>query len=218
MATPEEEAAAKAESDRIAAEAKAVADAAAEAARKADADKLGEGGKSALDAERKARKEAEKVARDAQAKLDKLEAEKLSDSEREKKRADDAEAKLGPATEKVRRANVTLALADLGLQGARAKAAAKLLEGVEFDADTDEPTNLDDRLTAARAEYGEEMFKGAKTPAPNVNGGEGTAGGSPPPVLTAQELAAAESFEMTPEEYVLYKDPSYQPPAKKAAA
>lgn len=215
MATPEEEAVAKAESERVAAEAKAVADAAAEAARKADADKLGEG---ALDAERKARKEAEKAARDAQAKLDKLEAEKLTESEREKKRADDAEAKLGPATEKVRRANVTLALADLGLQGARAKAAAKLLEGVEFDADTDEPTNLDDRLTAARAEYGEDMFKGAKAPAPNVNGGEGTADGGPAPVLTAQELAAAQSFDMTPEEYVLYQDPSYQPPAKEKAA
>lgn len=167
-----------------------------------------------VEKERKDRRAAEKTARDAQALLDAANAEKLSDTEKAEARATAAEARLTAATEKARRANVTLALADLGLQGSRAKAAAKLLEGLEFDDDTDEPKNLDDRLKAARAEYGEDVFKGAKAPAPNINGGG--SGSDEGPALEAGELEAAKSFGMTPEQYAAAKDPTYQPPARAA--
>ena len=206
MPTPEEEAAAQAEKD-------AADEAAQEAAAKAKADAeaaLGDAGKAALSVERKARQAAEKAARDAQAKLDALEAEKLSDTEKLEKRATDAEAKVSAATDKLRKANLLTALAASGV--AHPRAAIRLLDGVEYD-DSDEPKNLDAAITAAKTEYGEDMFKGSK-PAPpgNVNGGEGNEHKDAPP-LTAEELAMAKSFGMTPEDYAAAKDPGYQAPA-----
>jgi hypothetical protein len=151
----------------------------------------------------------EKAARDAQAKLDALEAEKLSDVEKLEKRATDAEAKVSAATDKLRKANLLTALSASGV--AHPKAAVRLLDGVEFD-DSDEPKNLDAAITAAKTEYGEDMFKGSK-PAPpgNVNGGGNEHEDAPP--LDADELAMAKSFGMTPEQYQAAKSPSYQPPA-----
>ncbi len=136
-------------------------------------DDLGAGGKAALDAERKARRDAEKAAREAQAKLDALEAEKLSEAEREKKRADDAEAKVSTATERLRRANLMTALADEGVIGAKAKAAARLLDSVEYD-DHDEPTNLADAVKVAKAEYGDDVFKPNGRVAGDADGGKGS--------------------------------------------
>lgn len=214
MATPEETAAAEKE----AADAKAAAERAAadeEAVKKkADEEKLGEVGKAALDAERKARRDADKRAKDAETKLKTLEDEKLSEAEKLKREAEEGKAAGVSATEKLRKANLTLALADKGLTGAKAKAASRLLDGVEYDED-DEPTNLDVVITAAKAEYGEDMFKGVKPPAPKVNGGEGTEDETPPK-LTAAELDMAKSFGMTPTEYEQFKSPQHQPeePAK----
>jgi colicin import membrane protein len=137
------------------------------AAEQAEKDKLGEAGHRALEAERAARKEAdtarktaEKAARDAQAKLDKLEEDKLSETEKLKKQAEDGQALAAKATEKLRRAHLLMALAEEGLTGGKAKAAARLLDSVEYD-DADEPQNLKDAITAATAEYGEDLFKGA---------------------------------------------------------
>jgi membrane protein involved in colicin uptake len=208
MPTPEEEAAATAAAEKDATDKQAAADA---AKAKTDAEaKLGDAGKAALDVERKARRDAEKAARDAQAKLDTLEAEKLSDTEKLEKRATDAEAKVTAATEKLRRANLLSALADAGVS--KAKAAARLLDDVEYDDATDEPKNLEAAITAAKAEFGDEMFKGSK-PAPpgNVNGGSGNEDDETPE-LTADELAMAKSFGMTPQEYEAAKSPSYRPP------
>jgi hypothetical protein len=207
MPTPEEEAA---QAEKDAAD-KAAQEAADAAKAKTDAEAaLGDAGKAALSMERKARQAAEKAARDAQAKLDALEAEKLSDVEKLEKRATDAEAKVSAATDKLRKANLLTALSASGV--AHPKAAVRLLDGVEFD-DSDEPKNLDAAITAAKTEYGEDMFKGSK-PAPpgNVNGGEGNEHEDAPP-LDADELAMAKSFGMTPEQYQAAKSPSYQPPA-----
>lgn len=58
---------------------------------------LGESGIKALQAEREARKAAEKAAQDAQAKLDEIEKQNLTDLERARKEAQDARAQLAEA-------------------------------------------------------------------------------------------------------------------------
>ncbi len=170
--------------------------------------------KAALEAvvakERADRKTHEKAARDALAKLKKLEDADATELEKATKRADEAEAKITAATEKVRRANLLAALSDAGVT--KAKAAARLLDGVEYDDDTDEPTNLDTAITAAQAAFGDEMFKGAAPPPPgDLNGGDGNnAGGNAPP-LNADELRAAKASNMSPEEFRHYQDPHAGP-------
>lgn len=203
--TPEETAAQAAAEAAAAEQAATDAAAAAQAAKDAE-DKLGDAGKAAIAAERKRAKDAEKALKAAQDRLDAIEAEKLSDTEKAEKRATDAEAKVTAATDKLRKANLMAALADEGLTGARAKAAARLLDGVEYG-DDDEPNNLPDALKTATAEYGDDMFKGLKPKAPRLNGGDSAVEDGDKPNLTAEELAAAKSFDMTPEEYQAFKDP-----------
>lgn len=133
---------------------------------------LGDAGKAALDRERSARKQAEKDAKERQKRIDALEAEKLSETEKLKREADQGRTLAQQATGKLRRAGLLTALGAEGLVGPRAKAAARLIDGVEYD-DDDEPTNLADRIEAAKAEYGEEMFS-APTPQndrPNLHQG-----------------------------------------------
>lgn len=172
---------------------------------------LGEGGQAALKAERDARKAADKRATDAEKKLQAIEDAKLSDAEKAKKEADDANAKAANAVEQLREAKLLVALGDHNLTGAKAKAAAKLIEGVEYDPDTNEPTNLPAVITSATETYGEDIFKGAtpKPNAPNLNGGEGNEDRDGPK-LTADELQMAKSFGMTAEQYEAHK--STQPP------
>jgi hypothetical protein len=206
MPTPEEEAAAKATAEKAAKE----TEAAAEKARADEAAKaaLGDAGKAALDAERKGRKEAERAAREAQAKLDEIEKASLSETERLKKEAEEGKALAASATDKLRRANLMAALSEAGV--GNVKAAVRLLDGVEYS-DDDEPKNLDAAMTAAKAEFGEAMFKGSKPTAANIDGGGGGGDRDRAPSLTAEELAIAKSFDMTPEEYAAEKDPGYNP-------
>jgi hypothetical protein len=208
--TPEEKAAAeKAEAEAAAAKAKADEEAAAAA--KAELEKLGEGGKAALDAERKARKDAERDLKAAQKLLKDAEDAKLSETEKLRKDADEGKALAAKATDTLRLANLRLALASTK-NIADPKAAAKLIDGVEYD-DDHEPTNLDDRVKALLIEY--PLLKGGKPAAPDIDGKNGN-GNGPTPKLTAEELEAAKDFGMTPEEYQAFKDPNAQlPPAKK---
>lgn len=202
-ATAEKEAAEKAAADE-AAKKKAEEDAAAKAAE----EKLGDAGKAALDAERKAKREAEKRAKDAEAKLKALEDEKLSDTEKLKKQAEEGVKAAATATEKLRQANLITALADKGLTGGKAKAAARLLDSVEYD-DADEPTNLDAALDAGKAVYGEEMFAAGEPPKPkpggSTNGGDGGSKDEKPE-LTADELEAAKATGTSPERYAAMKN------------
>jgi hypothetical protein len=129
-----------------------------------DPEGLGEAGKRALAAEREARKAAEKEAAETKRRLDALERQNESEADKLKREAEEGRTLAATATQTLRQANLLTALADKGLTGAKAKAAAKLVEGVDFDA-SNEPTNLDDRIAAAKATYGDEVFAGA-TPAP----------------------------------------------------
>jgi hypothetical protein len=173
---------------------------------------LGPGGEAALKAERKLRQDAEKRAKAEKDRADALEAAQLSDMEREKKRADDAEAELAKATRLVRDANLTQALSTAGV--AHAAATARLLDGVEFDDVTHRPTNLDAALASAKETYGDDVIRMARRSGANINGGSGGDTGDTGPRLTPEELAAATSAGMSPAEYEHYKNPAagpYQP-------
>lgn len=149
----------------------------APAAPATDADQLGEAGKRALQAERDRADAAEAKAKQQDKELEKLRGAQLTEQEKLEQRATQGDQRLGEGTEKLRRANLITALADKGLTGGKAKAAAKLVS-VEFD-DSDEPKDLDKAIDAAKAEYGEELFQGATPgssgdPADPANPGDGT--------------------------------------------
>lgn len=74
-----------------------------------DDDKLGEGGKKALVAERARAAAAEATAKDLQAKIDAIEAEKLSDLEKAQKAAEDANAAAAKATTEALRYRIAAA-------------------------------------------------------------------------------------------------------------
>jgi hypothetical protein len=130
---------------------------------------LGEGGIRALHAEREQRKAAEKTARD--------EAKRASELEAAAQAGEDAKAE---GTKALQQANTLLALNEQGLVGPRAKAAARLLDGVEYG-DSNEPTNLSDRIEAAKATYGDELFTGVTSgqPRPETHQGARSGGGTP---------------------------------------
>jgi hypothetical protein len=121
-----------------------------------------------------------KKLRDTEAKLKKLEEQGLSEADKLKKDAEEGTKRGETGTQKLRTANVILGLADHGLTGGRAKAAAKLLDTVEFD-DDDEPTNLEAALKAAAKVYGDDVFAagGERPRGPHVpRGPQGLGGGS----------------------------------------
>jgi hypothetical protein len=95
-----------------------------------------------------------KEAADAKKRAQELENANLSETEKLKKEAEDGRKLAESATGKLRTANLRDALAEKGFSGARSKAVARLLSGVEYDAD-DEPKNLDARLKAAESEFGD---------------------------------------------------------------
>lgn len=165
--------------------------------------------KAALEKERKARRAAEKRARDAERKA------KPDKPKGDDKPADDADAAPDRVTLKLRRANLKAALADEGITGQQAKAAMRLLDGVEYD-DDDEPSNLAEALEAAEAVYGKATVRGtAKPKAPAADGGAGgSTGDGQGPRLTADELEYAKKFGMSPEEYAAHKSTTPPPPKK----
>ncbi len=216
MTKEEEEAAAKAAADKAAADKKA-ADEAAAAKAAADADaKLGDAGKAAIDAERKSRREAEKRAKDAEAKLKAIEDADASELEKATKRAEEAEARVNTLTESVRKANLVAAFGDPKHALVDASAAAALASGVEYDEDG-LPTNVDKLVTDLTGRYA--FLKGTPAaPKPgeiNAGGGAGGGGGGGGPALTAEELATAQSFGMTAEDYAAAKHVNYTPAAAK---
>lgn len=116
------------------------------------------------------------------AKADEYEAANASEVEKAQKAAQEASDKLAKRTENARRANLVASLAardDVG--PARARAAAKLIEGVDYDDDTDEPKNLDERVTSLLAEH--EFLKASGQPAGDADGGKGKSGG-----MTAEDV------------------------------
>lgn len=126
----------------------------------ADAE-LGEAGQRAIAAERQARKDEEKRRKAVERERDALLAAQETEQDKLKREAAEGTAKSEAATAKLRKANLVSALNELGLP--KVKAAAKLLDGLEYD-DDDEPTNLEERIEAAKAEYGPEVFAVGATP------------------------------------------------------
>lgn len=92
--------------------------------------------------------------------------------------------------------------AELGITSPTlALAALKDAGSVEYD-DQGQPSNLDDALTALLE--AEPALKGTVKPRPaDLNAGDG-GGGTPPPALTADQLAWATRLGMTPEQYAAY--------------
>lgn len=183
-------------------------------------EQLGEEGKAALEKERaarraeeKARKAAEKRAREAQAKLDEKEKAELTEKERLEREAEEGRNLAAKATETIRRANLLNALAQKGLGGAKGKAAVKLLEDLEYN-DDHEPTNLDDRIEAAKATYPAELFKGAT---PESERKEGDKGGAARPDLHQGARPDADpDEEALMAEYMKHAFPQAQEPAGTA--
>jgi hypothetical protein len=161
----------------------------------------------AREAERKAKAEAKEL-REAKAELDKIKEKDLSEQEKLAKQAKEALEKAEAADAKLRRANLIAALTTPELGIVNARAAAKLIEGVEYD-DEGEPTNLgkpdeEDSLLAKFLSENEFLRgKAAKPKAPTLDGGEG--GSEKPPELTAEELEVARLSGMSPEEYAIYR-------------
>jgi len=90
----------------------------------------------------------------------------------------------------IKSANLLSALAGKGLVGPQAMAASRLLDGVEFN-DAYAPLNLDARIDAAKALYGEAHFAPAAptptpTPAPTAGAHNAPPGnGGHPPLPTS---------------------------------
>lgn len=153
---------------------------------------LGENGLRALRAEREARIAAERLLDLGHTGREALEVERrradAAERERDELRTRQSED-AAKAIRQAQQANTVLALSGLGVTGPKALAALKLIEGVEFDGNQ-APTNLDARLSAAKAAYGEDLFGSAApppTPPPPANGHPAVHGGPRPPQPDADE-------------------------------
>lgn len=147
-------------------------------------------------------------ARKAKAELDAIKEKDLSEQEKLAKQAQEALAKAEAADSKLRRANLIAALADPSIGIVNARAAAKLIEGVEYD-ENGEPTNLgkaeEEGSLLAKFLADNEYLRGkaVKPTPPDLDGGAG--GDKTPPALTADELEMAKASGMSPEEYAIFK-------------
>lgn len=165
--------------------------------------------KALIDKLREKEKEGDKAAKalkDAQARLDAIEAEKLTEAEKVQKERDDAIAKAQAAETTLREQAIKLAVYGqrdaLGLASADLAIAALDRSKVEFDAEG-QPSNIEALLTALIER--EPILKGtpAKPAIPATDGGAG--GGGKAPELTADELEAARLTGMTPERFSVVK-------------
>lgn len=162
----------------------------------------------ALAAERTLRKQHEKDAKDAKARLQAIEDADASELDKATKRAEEAEAKVSGMTERLHRARLIVELAKPEHKLVDAAAAAHLMEGVEYD-DDGNPTNVADAVKAVTEKYAFLKGEPAAPPPPEINAGGGAGGsGGSGPALTAEQLSAARSMNMTPEEWAHYQDPS----------
>lgn len=136
---------------------------------------LGEPGLTALRREREARADAEKRAKDAEDALRQSQAQPPAPPESKpepsgkSEAAEESSGQVAVATTKLRKANLLVALTEKGVSGQSAKAAVRLLDAVAYD-ENDEPINLDDRLEAAKAQFGAGLFTPpppAEAPAPS---------------------------------------------------
>jgi len=129
---------------------------------------LGENGIRALRNEREARLAAERLLDLGHSGREALEFERRRAEAAERDRdalKDRLSGEAVQAAQQAQRANVMLALAGQGVTGPKARAAIKLVEGLEFN-DSFEPTNLEARLSVAKQSYGDDLFNGAAAAPP----------------------------------------------------
>lgn len=156
--------------------------------------------------ERKAKEERDA----ALAKLKEYEDKELTEQQRLEREADEAKAKAEEADARVAAANERIQTGNLLAELAKpehgivdARAAAKLIEGVEFN-DDGEPTNLGDPKDEGSVLGGflkshSFLRASGKPPAPSI---DAAPTGEPPEVtLTAEELKAAGEAGMSPQEF-----------------
>lgn len=165
--------------------------------------------KALIDKLREKEKAGDKAAKElaaAQAKLDAIEAEKLTEAERLQKERDEAVAARTALDSERREDRIRLAVYGqrdaLGLASADLAIAALDRSQVQFD-DQGQPTNVADLLTALIER--EPILKGtpAKPAIPSTDGGAG--GGGSAPDLTADELEAARATGQSPERFAALK-------------
>jgi hypothetical protein len=118
-----------------------------------------------LAAERQKRHDAEAAAEAAKKRAEELERANESEVDRLKREAEEGRKLSASATANLRTANTLVALTGAGLTGPKAQAALRLVDGIEYD-ELNRPTNLSQRIEAAKASYGAEMFEGATPPPP----------------------------------------------------
>lgn len=150
---------------------------------------------------RTAEKEAEKL----KARLAQIEEAQLSENEKLARRADEAEQKLTLAEQRIRKANLLSELSKPELGIVNAQAAAKLIDGIEYD-DEGEPSNLAEVLPVFLENHSFLLQPATplKPKAPAVNAGDGT-GDETQHDLTADELEAARRYNIPPERYAAMK-------------
>jgi hypothetical protein len=136
---------------------------------------LGEAGRRAIAIERDrakmADREVARLKRENEAlkpfkqQAEELRAAQETENERLQREAENGRRLAAEAAAQLQQAHTITALAEAGLIGPPAQAAMRLVDGVTYDPTTHQPTNLQERLDAAKAVYGEQYFKGAM-PAP----------------------------------------------------
>lgn len=130
-----------------------------------------------------------------------------SELEKAQQRAAELEAKEKQWAAEKRETNLRLAVFEKASELASPGLAIAALQrdgNVTFD-DNGQPENLDEALAALLEREPLLRGKAAPKPPPQLDGGGGGGGGEPP-ALTAEELQAAETAGMSPEEYAALKD------------
>jgi phage I-like protein len=176
-----------------------------------DGDK-GSAGDSESDLKRElaaAKREAAKFRKErntAKSELDKIQAEKLSETEREKLRADSAEKKLSESTKRIQEANLRVALSTAKSPIVDIDTAAMWLNkrGIEYDEDGS-PLDVDKAISTLVADKPFLVGKATRTGS-NTNGGAGGDDSETTAGLTADELLIAKQFKMSPADYAKWKE------------
>lgn len=143
---------------------------------------------------------------DARKALEEREAAELSDLEKEKKRADDAEAKFGATMTTIQDANLKVALAESEHPIVDIETASMLLRnrGIEFD-DDGKPQDVSEAIDGLVEDKAFLVGSGTRRAGGSSNAGSDDTGNGGP-ALSADEMQIAKSFGMTAEEYSEYKD------------
>lgn len=173
--------------------------------------KGGEGDSAESDLKRElanARREAAKFRKErntAKSELDKIQQAQLSETEREKLRADQAEQRLAESTQRIQEANLRVALSTAKSSIVDVDTAALLLNqrGIEFD-DDGSPIDVDKAISTLVAD--KPFLVGKATRTGNTNGGAGGDDSEATAGLTADELLIAQQFKMSPADYAKWKN------------